>query len=111
MASCWIEINTGAGEFVRVLDFPDVTDGMQVLLNLSGNSALLKNNNSLLVSQVGLAFKVVLNQINQSVNTIATRQQAEHFQALAKFLDAVHDAGLQHPSCTFRSVVGLPVII
>lgn len=111
MSSCWIEINTGAGEFVRVLDFSQVTDGMQVLLNLSGNSALLKDNNTLAVSQVGSAFKTVLNQMNQSINTIATRQQAQQFEPLAKFLDAVHDAGLQHPNCIFRSVVGLPVVI
>jgi hypothetical protein len=111
MASCWIEINTGAGEFVKVLDFPQVTDGMQVLLNLSGNSTLLKDNNTLAVSQAGTAFKTVLNQLNQTINTIATRQQAQQFEPLAKFLDAVHDAGLQHPSCIFRAIVGLPVTI
>lgn len=111
MSSCWIEINTGAGEFVKILDFAQVTDGMQVLLNLVGSPTLLKDNNTLVVSQAGTAFKSVLNQLNLSINTIATRQQAQHFDPLAKFLDSVHDAGLQHPSCIFRSVVGLPVII
>lgn len=109
--SSWIEINTGAGEFIKVLDFPQVTDGMQVLLNLAGNPTLLKDNNTLSVSQAGTAFKAALNQMNQTINTIATRQQAQQFEPLAKYLDAVHDAGLQHPNCIFRSVVGLPVTI
>jgi hypothetical protein len=119
VANCWIEINTGAGEYFKVEDFGQVTTGMQVLLNLAGIGTLLTNANTDRVDAVGNNCQLAISmpegfaneQLRQIINTLATTEQIRYYEPLENYLENIREAGLTHPLCVFRCVAGISNLI
>ncbi len=111
MANCWIEIDTGSGEYFKIEEFGQITNGMQVLLNLAGLSTLLLDSNTQQINLVGNNCKLAIEQLRQSINTIATTQQIRDYEPLENYLENIRDAGLTHPLCVFRCVAGISNLI
>jgi hypothetical protein len=110
MTNCWLEIDTGAGDFAKIEggNFGTLSQGQQVLLNLAGTPALLVDLNGQQADQASSAAKNMMDTLRSTINTIATPKQATELEPLLKYLDAIHDLGIRNPKCIFRCVAGLP---
>jgi hypothetical protein len=104
--NCWIEIDTGAGDYSKVQDFGQLLIGSQNLLILLGVPTLLKDLNGKSAIDASQNCRTAMNDLRTNINTIASPQQVNDFEPLLKYLDAIHDAGIQHPGCVFRCITG-----
>jgi hypothetical protein len=111
MTNCWLEIDTGAGDFAKIEggSFGSISTGQQLLLTLLGSPNLLTDMNGQQAGKASNEAKNAMDSLRGSINTIATPKQALEFEPLLKFLDSIHDAGLRNPNCIFRCVAGTPV--
>jgi hypothetical protein len=101
---CFLEINTGTGEYVQVVDFGYYTTQMQSLLSLIGNPNLLNDLNGVGADRVASNIIGTIDQLRTQVNNVANAQQQLEYDRLIRYLSAIHAAGLVHPACNFRSV-------
>jgi hypothetical protein len=101
---CFLEINTGTGEYTQVVDFGYYTPQMQALLALIGNPNLLNDFNG--ASAEKMAYNIIntIDQLRTQVNNIANAQQQIEYDRLIRYLSAIHAAGLVHTLCVFRSI-------
>lgn len=104
--NCWLEIDTGAGDYSKVQEFGLLLAGSQNLLTLMGSPTLLKNLNGQTATNASQACRTAMTALRSNINTIASPQQVNDFEPLMKYLDAIYDAGIQHPGCVFRCITG-----
>jgi hypothetical protein len=111
MTNCWLEIDTGAGDFAKIEggNFGALSAGGQVLLNLAGSPTLLADLNGQRADQASSAAKQMMDTLRAGINTIATPKQSIELEPLLKYLDAIHDNGIRNPNCIFRCVAGTPL--
>jgi hypothetical protein len=101
---CFLEINTGSGEYTKIVDFGYYTPQMQALLALIGTPNLLNDFNGGNADKTGSNILGAIDQLRTQINNIATAQQQIEYDKLIRYLTAIHAAGLVHPLCIFRSV-------
>jgi hypothetical protein len=100
---CFLEINTGSGEYTKVLDFGYYPPQMQALLALLDNPNLLNEYNGAGAEKTGSVVLGTIDQLRSRIN-IANAQQQAGYDSTIKYLTGIHEAGLVHPACTFRSI-------
>lgn len=111
MTNCWLEIDTGAGDFAKIEggNFETLSAGGQLLLSLAGSPTLLSDLNGGQADKASQNAKQMMDTLRASINTIATPKQAMELESLLKYLDAINDIGARNPSCIFRCVAGTPL--
>lgn len=100
---CFLEINTGTGEYTKVVNFGRYTPQMEAFLIASGNPGLLVGSNLSSAADTAARIPSAIEQLRVQFNYFSSAYQAVEYDRLIRYLEAIHAAGLVHTACVFRS--------